>query len=105
MKCCVLCGILGDGQSSESKYPSFNLPSSEPFSTGFIVSLFFLCFTTLQLPTTVYIVFIVRVRVRGGSTYGLICVLRYVHSALLGGGHKTVTVCSFRMCNWCPAQI
>lgn len=47
MKRCVLCGILGDGQSSESKYPNFNLPSSEPFSTGFIVSLFFSLFNNI----------------------------------------------------------
>lgn len=87
MKHCVPYGLLGDGQSSESRYPSFNVPSSEPFSTGFIVSLFFLCLTTLQLPTTVCIVLNVRMRVCEGSTYGLICVLRYMHSALWGGGN------------------
>ena len=53
------------------KNPSFYVPSSEPFSIAFIVSLFFLCLTTLQLPTTVCTVLNVWMRVRGGSTYGL----------------------------------
>ena len=67
--------------------PSFYVPSSEPFSTGFTGSLYFLCLTTMQLPTTVCVVLNVGMRVRGGSTYRLISVLRYIHSALWGG-HK-----------------